>query len=81
MPEKRKQKSIEVNAKEIFEDTGGHPIMVKFAVFGKGLREDVEDRYGRYLLVDANREKPDSNRIRTVIDMYIIPYFNSSNDR
>ena len=67
LPEKRKQKSIEENAKEIFEDTGGHPIMVKFAVFGKGLREDVEDRYGRYLLVDTNREKPDSNRIRTVI--------------
>ena len=67
LPEKRKQRSIEENAKEIFEDTGGHPIMVKFAVFGKGLREDVEDRYGRYLLVDTNREKPDSNRIRTVI--------------
>ena len=81
LPEKRKQKSIEENAKEIFEDTGGHPIMVKFAVVGKGLREDVEDRYGRYLLVDTNREKPDSNRIRTVISMFIIPYFNSSNDR
>ncbi len=67
LPEKRKQKSIEENAKEIFEDTGGHPIMVKFAVVGKGLREDVEDRYGRYLLADANREKPDRNRICTVI--------------
>ncbi len=67
LPENRKQKSIEENAKEIFEETGGSPIMVKFSVFGKGLREDVEDRYGRYLLVDANREKPDSNRIRTVI--------------
>ena len=67
LPEKRKQKSIEENAKEIFEDTRGHPIMVKFSVFGKGLREDVEDRYGRYLLVDTDREKPDSNRIRTVI--------------
>ena len=30
LPEKRKQRSIEENAKEIFEDTGGHPIMVKF---------------------------------------------------
>ena len=32
LPEKRKQKSIEENAKEIFEDTKGHPIMVKFPV-------------------------------------------------
>jgi hypothetical protein len=55
LPEKRKQKSIEENAKEISEDTTGHPIMVKFTVVGKGLREDVDDRYGRYLLVDANR--------------------------
>ena len=38
LPENRKQKSIEENAKEIFEDTGGHPIMVKFSVVGKGLQ-------------------------------------------
>jgi hypothetical protein len=27
----------------------GHPIMVKFAVIGKGLEEDVKERYDRYL--------------------------------
>ena len=81
LPKNRKQKSIEENTKEIFEDTGGHPIMVKFSVVGKGLREDVEDRYGRYLLIDKDREKPDSNRIRTVTDLFIISYFHSSNNR
>ena len=67
LPKNLKQISIEENAKVIFDDTGGHPIMVKFSVIGEGLQRDVEDRYGRYLLIDRDREKPDSNRIRTVM--------------
>ena len=30
----------------------GHPIMVKFAVIGKGLEEDVKERYLRYLVTN-----------------------------
>ena len=40
--------------------------MVKFYVIGKGLREDVEDRYYRYL-VDATTTQPDSTKIQTLI--------------
>jgi tetratricopeptide (TPR) repeat protein len=36
-------------AAQIFDTTKGLPIMVKFYIFGKGLEEDVEDRYYRYL--------------------------------
>ena len=67
LPDNRKQRSIEENASEIFKDTRGHPIMVKFSVFQRGLRADVEDRYGRYLIIDNNAEKPRSDRISTVI--------------
>ena len=37
-------------AEKIFYNTNGHPIMVKFYVFGKGLKEDVEDRYSSNIL-------------------------------
>ena len=34
---------------EIYNDTKGDPVMVKFAVFGKGLEQDVEEMSDRYL--------------------------------
>lgn len=35
---------------EIFNETGGYPIMVKFFLLAKGLREDVENKYKFYLI-------------------------------
>jgi hypothetical protein len=40
--------------------------MVKFYVFGKGLKEDVEDRYYRYL-TDSGTTLPDLIKIQTVL--------------
>ena len=53
-------------ASNIFYNTNGHPIMVKFYVFGKGLKEDVEDRYYRYL-TDATTTLPDLTKIQTAL--------------
>ena len=36
-------------AEEIYNDTKGDPVMVKFAVFGRGLEQDVEEMSDRYL--------------------------------
>ena len=41
-------------AQRIYESTNGSPILVKFAVLGKGLRKDVEDRIEDYLKKDSN---------------------------
>jgi tetratricopeptide (TPR) repeat protein len=51
---------------KIFDNTKGHPIMVKFYVFGKGLEEDVEDRYYRYLF-DPSTSQPDISKIQTIL--------------
>jgi tetratricopeptide (TPR) repeat protein len=53
-------------ATKIFSNTNGHPIMVKFYVFGKGLEEDVEDRYYRYL-TDVTTTLPDLTKIQTAL--------------
>ena len=53
-------------ATKIFDNTKGHPIMVKFYVFGKGLEEDVQDRYYRYLF-DQSTSQNDIIKIRTMI--------------
>ena len=53
-------------ALKIFEETEGHPIMVKFYVLGRGLEEDVKDRYYRYL-IDPQTAQPDLAKINTVI--------------
>ncbi len=50
----------------IFDNTKGHPIMVKFYVFGKGLEEDVQDRYYRYI-VDRSTSQPDTSTIQTML--------------
>jgi tetratricopeptide (TPR) repeat protein len=57
--------ALELGAR-IFEDTKGHPIMVKFYVFGRGLEEDVKDRYYRYLN-DQVTMQPDSIKIQTML--------------
>jgi tetratricopeptide (TPR) repeat protein len=41
-------------ALKIFDETKGNPILVKFHVLGKGLKEDVRDRYYRYLDNDSS---------------------------
>ncbi len=53
-------------ALKIFEETKGHPIMVKFYVLGRGLEEDVKDRYFRYL-INPQTAQPDLAKINTVL--------------
>ncbi len=54
---------------KIFNETKGHPIMVKFYVLGKGLDEDVKDRYYRYLFDTSSSSslQPDLAKIKTVL--------------
>jgi len=49
------EKSIE----EIYAETNGNPVLVKFSIFGNGIDIDVKERYYRYL--------QDSNAILTMI--------------
>ncbi|MGC2427770.1 MAG: hypothetical protein WA421_12100, partial [Nitrososphaeraceae archaeon] len=53
-------------ATKIFDNTKGHPIMAKFYFFGNGLKEDIEDRYYRYL-TDVADNQPDLKKIQTVL--------------
>ena len=53
---------------DIFKETNGYPIMVKFFLLGKGLRDDVEDRYRRYLYnSEIKPPKPIAENIQTMI--------------
>jgi tetratricopeptide (TPR) repeat protein len=60
-----KEKLSDLTTK-IFDNTKGHPIMVKFFFFGNGLREDIEDRYYRYL-TDVATNQPDLKKIQTML--------------
>ena len=40
---------------EIYDDTKGDPVMVKFSVFGKGLEQDVAEMSDRYLRTQLER--------------------------
>jgi hypothetical protein len=62
-----KSKSIDQNTEEIFADTQGHPIMVRFAVFNEGLIGHVEKMYLEYLQDKDNNNYPHSKRINTII--------------
>ena len=53
-------------ASKIYDNTKGNPIMVKFYVFGKGLLEDVRERYDRYLFNSVTMQH-DSEKIQTII--------------
>ena len=64
-------------ATRIFHNTNGHPIMVKFYVIGKGLKEDVEDRYYRYL-TDVTTTLPDLAKIQTAIMCSLLDIANLS---
>jgi tetratricopeptide (TPR) repeat protein len=64
-------------ATRIFHNTNGHPIMVKFYVIGKGLKEDVEDRYYRYL-TDVATTLPDLAKIQTAIMCSLLDIANLS---
>ena len=54
-------------AAQILHKTTGLPIMVKFNIFGKGLKEDVEDRYYRYITDGSDTEQPDLGKIQTIL--------------
>jgi len=59
----------------IFNSSKGHPIMVKFLVFGKGLREDVEDRYYRYLF-NQSTSQPEIKKIQVMLICSILDISN-----
>ena len=60
------KKSTAKSYLEIYEETDGHPIMVKFFLLGEGLRKDVKKRYGLYLIDSTNKE-PIAENIQTII--------------
>jgi len=62
---------------DIFNETDGHPIMVKFFLLGKGLREDVEKRY-KFYLFNSETKKPIAENIRTI---FICALFSISNHK
>ena len=41
--------------------------MVKFNISGKGLKEDVEDRYYRYITDGSDTQQPDLGKIQTTL--------------
>jgi tetratricopeptide (TPR) repeat protein len=64
LPENRKNKSLEQNTDEIFKETLGHPVLVRYEVTGGGLRKDIENRFRNYLSInDDGRKRPDYNKI------------------
>ncbi len=60
----RRNKTIEENANEIFKDTQGHPIMVRFSVLNEGLNSHVQNMYLEYLVDGKN---PHLNRVKIMI--------------
>jgi len=69
---KEKQSDL---ADRIFNSSKGHPIMVKFLVFGKGLQEDVEDRYYRYLF-NQSTSQPEIKKIQVMLICSILDISN-----
>ncbi len=69
--------NLEEMAKQIHKDTGGHPIMVKFFVFGNGLHIDVRDRYLKYL-IDQQTKLPDPSMIQTMLICSLLDIANLS---
>ncbi len=57
-------KTIEQYAQEIFEDTKGYPIMVKFSVLNQGLETHVKKMYREYILAKTEINQP---RLKVVI--------------
>ena len=62
-----KNKPLEQNTEEIFKDTKGHPIMVRFAVLNKGLTAHVEQMYAEYLQDRNNNNYPHKERVKVII--------------
>jgi tetratricopeptide (TPR) repeat protein len=62
----RREKSLDKYCEKIHQETNGHPILVKFAVFQEGLRNDVEKRYINYLN-DRKTQMPDALKIQTAL--------------
>ncbi len=60
----RKSKTLGQNADEIFEDTNGYPIMVRYSVLNEGLDAHVKKMYREYLVYN---NKINKNRLKTII--------------
>ncbi|HSF51526.1 MAG TPA: tetratricopeptide repeat protein [Nitrososphaeraceae archaeon] len=60
-----RNKSIDENAQAIFNDTKGHPIMVRFSVLKNGLKNHVRQMYQDWLLTKDN--SLNIERIKSVI--------------
>ena len=64
----KKNKTVEENAHEIFEDTQGHPIMIRFSVLQDGLKTHVNRMYADHLVKkDDDNYFPNTERIKSVI--------------
>jgi tetratricopeptide (TPR) repeat protein len=50
-------KELDVISENIFQDTKGNAIMVKFSVLGQGLEKDVRNRYYNYLKGEPEKMK------------------------
>jgi tetratricopeptide (TPR) repeat protein len=58
---------FEYLANFIYQDTRGHPLLVKFAVVGEGLEKDVENRYYNYLKDSVNPQQADPMKMKVVL--------------
>jgi tetratricopeptide (TPR) repeat protein len=58
------EEDIEDFSQEIYEDSKGVAIMVKFLVLGQGLEKDVADRYYNYLTVNEDNK---AGKIETML--------------
>ncbi len=63
----RKNKSFEENANEIYDDTYGYPILVRFFVLDNGILTHVKEMYRVYLVDKFNNNILNIKRIQTVI--------------
>jgi tetratricopeptide (TPR) repeat protein len=64
----KRNKSVEEIAQEIFTDTKGYPIMVRFSVLQDGLKTHVKRMYTDYLIQkDGESNSPNTERIKSVI--------------
>ena len=64
LPQSKRRKPFEQIAKEIFEDTCGYPIMVRFSVLNEGLLPHVIQMYLDYIMYNGT---PNLDRLKVLI--------------
>ncbi len=58
---------LDARTRTIHAETKGHPILVKFFIFGKGLAEDVKSRFDRYLKQKEEHASLESDVMKTML--------------